>query len=264
MSSIENNLSGRRISKTNEQQIYQLINSKLSPAPGDNAQARKEKDRMRRELEAFMQNRTTVLNNKGRSHGPKRLCYEDLPDLLKISGLSYLDLLKFVSRDPDGAYVEPKWATDTEAVMCSYCDILSPDRQEKVLEMVRRILAPGFQSDEFESMSPLVRLTKAHYLRNNYIGEMKRQIKDLGVNKIYIRRYQPYSYNAVDLSLISYFALNFDASPHWLLGLDESHTVLAGSGMTEKIMDLFCFLPEDRKQMLCQAVQTAIEKGGLA
>ena len=263
MSSIENNLSGRRISKTNEQQIYQLINSTLSPAPGDNAQARKEKDRMRKELEAFMQNRTTVLNNKGRSHGPKRLCYEDLPDLLKISGLSYLDLLKFVSRDPDGAYVEPKWATDTEAVMCSYCDILSPDRQEKVLEMVRRILAPSFQNKEFERMSPLVRLTKANSLRNNSAAETIRQSMDLGVKKIYIRRYHPTGYNAVNLSLISYFAINFDASLHWLLGLDNTHTVLAASGKTEEIMDLFCFLPEDRKQMLCLAVQTAMQKGGI-
>ena len=264
MSTYENSLADHWIAKKDETEIYKLIDSKTKPAPEDSVQTRKEKECMRREVEIFKQNLKTVVNDKPGSYHIKRLCYEDLPELLKISGFSFLDVLKYFSRDPDGAYVEPKWATDTEAVMCSYCDILSPDRQEKVLEMVRRILAPGFQSDEFESMSPLVRLTKAHYLRNNYIGEMKRQIKDLGVNKIYIRRYQPYSYNAVDLSLISYFALNFDASPHWLLGLDESQTVLAGSGMTEKIMDLFCFLPEDRKQMLCQAVQTAIEKGGLA
>ena len=135
--------------------------------------------------------------------------------------------------------------------------------EEKVLEMVRRILAPSFQSKEFERMSPLVRLTKANSLRNNSAAETIRQSMDLGVKKIYIRRYHPTGYNAVNLSLISYFAINFDASLHWLLGLDNTHTVLAASGKTEEIMDLFCFLPEDRKQMLCLAVQTAMQKGGI-
>ncbi len=41
------------------------------------------------------------------------------------------------------------------------------------------------------------------------------------------------------------------------------HTVLATNGETETIMDLFCFLPEERKIMILQAVQTAIEKGGV-
>jgi hypothetical protein len=59
-------------------------------------------------------------------------------------------------------------------------------------------------------------------------------------------------------------SISFDVSPHWLLGLDESQTVLAANGETETIMDLFCFLPEGRKQMILQAVQTAIEKGGAA
>ena len=262
MSTNEIYLSGHRISKKDTQQIYDLIDSKLSAAPGDNAQTRKEKERMRKEVWVFRQNLTPIQNDKPGPNGPRRLCYEDLPELLRISGLSYLDLLKYVSRDPDGEYVEPRWATDTEAVMCSYCDILSPDRQEKVHEMICRILAPGFQSDEFESMPPILRLTKANYLRNNYIGEMKKQSEDLGVKNIYMRRLNPSSYNTVELNLISYFAVSFDVSLHWLLGLDESQTVLAASGKTEEIMDLFCFLPEDRKKMLCQAVQTAIEKGG--
>ena len=62
--------------------------------------------------------------------------------------------------------------------------------------------------------------------------------------------------------MIPYMSINFDVSPHWLLGLDESRTVLAGNGETEIIMDMFCFLPEERKQMILQAVQTAVEKGG--
>jgi hypothetical protein len=64
--------------------------------------------------------------------------------------------------------------------------------------------------------------------------------------------------------MVSYLSTSFDVSPHWLLGLDEAHTVLATNGETETIMDLFCFLPEERKLMILQAVQTAIEKGGAA
>ena len=183
--------------------------------------------------------------------------------MLEITGLSYLDLLKFVSKDPEGTYVEPSWSSEVETVMCSCCDILSSPQRKAVLSLIGRILPEVFESSEFESMTPILRLSKANSVRTYCAAELRRQTKELGVFDAYRRRYNPYSFNAIELSLIPYVSQNFDVSPHWLLGLDESHTVLAQNGETEFVMDHFCFLPDDRKQMILQAVQTAVAKGAI-
>lgn len=261
MNTKEKTLSYHRLSKEDEALIYELVDSTLKENPKDNTQTRKGKEKHRREFDAFKQKLSA---DRFPSRGQRRLCYENLPELLKSTGLGYLDVLKYLSKDPDGNPVDIKWASETEATMCSYCDLLSPDRQEKVLAMIRRILAPVFENSDFESMTPINRLTQASFLRSYSKVETKKQAKELGVTDIYMKRCLPYSYNLVELNLISYMAFNFDVSPHWLLGLDESHTVLAANGKTEKIMDLFCFLPHERKQMICQAVQIAIERGGAA
>jgi hypothetical protein len=263
MSTKEKETSLHRVSKEDEDLIYNLVDSELSAAPNDNAQTRKDKEHRREEFKAFKL-RMALSNDKPRPEGPKRLCYENLPELLEITGLSYLDILKCVSKKPSGDAVKPQWASEAEAAMCSYCDMLSPDRREKVLALIRRILAPVFENSDFESMTPTLRLFKANAIRSYCIAETKRQTKELGVYDIYRRRFVPYSFNAVELNMVSYLSISFDVSPHWLLGLDETHTVLATNGETETIMDLFCFLPEGRKQMILQAVQTAIEKGGAA
>ena len=258
----EKETSLHRVSKEDEEQIYSLIDHKLGVAPSDSAETRKEKESKREAFDAFKLRMTPFLNDKPSPNGPRRLCYENIPELLEVTGLSYLDLLKCVSKNPEDVPIEPRWASETEAVMCSFCDTLSSDRRKKVQALIRRILAPAFQNNEFESMTPTLRLFKANAIRTYCIAETKRQTKELGVYEIYRRRFVPYSFNAVELNMVSYLSANFDVSPHWLLGLDEMHTVLATNGETETIMDLFCFLPEERKIMILQAVQTAIEKGG--
>lgn len=259
MSTKKKTFSYHYLSKEDEALIYELVDSTLKEAPGDSNQTRKDKENRRREFEAFKKQWST---DRPTEKWMKRLCYESLPELLTISGLSYLDFLKHLSKDPDGNPFDIKWSSETEAKMCSYCDLLSPDHKEKVLAMIRRILPPAFENSDFESMTPMNRLAQASFLRSYCIGETKKQSKELGVIDIYMQRFLPYSYSLMELSLISYMAFHFDVSPHWLLGLDESQTVLAANGNTEKIMDLFCFLPDERKQMICQAVQTAIERGG--
>ena len=263
METKEKELSYHRLSKEDEQVIYNMIDDVLKPHSGDNSQTRKEKERKRGNLEEFKLKITPLLNDKPSAKGPKRLCYEHLPELLDITGLSYLDLLKSVSKDPQGVYIEPKWSREVETAMCSCCDILSSWQRKKVLALIQRILPDVFESSEYESMTPILRLAKANSFRVYCNAEMKRQTDELGVYDIYRRRFTPFSFNAVELNKISYMSINFDVSPHWLLGLDESYTVLALNGETESIMDLFCFLPEDRKQMILQAAQTAVEKGGV-
>ncbi len=262
MDSKEKEISLHRLSKEDEERIYDLIDSRLMVSPSDNAQVCREKENRREALEAFKLRITPKKNNKPRQKRPGRLCYENLPELLNIAGLTYLDVLKGISKNQEGTPIEPQWASEVEATMCSCCDILSSDQRQKVLALIRRILAPAFQNSGFETMTPPQRLFKANALRSYCNREVNRQTKELGVYDIYLKRLLRYNYNTIEMNLISFFSSSFDVSPHWVLGLDESQTVLAAHGESEMIMDLFCLLPEERKQMILQAVQTAIEKGG--
>ena len=263
METKEKELVYHRLSKEDEQIIYRMIDGLLKANSGDSTRMRKEKEEKRKALEAFKLKITPLMNDKPSAYGPRRLCYENLPELLEITGLSYLDLLKAVSKDPEGASVEPRWSSEVETAMCACCDLLSHQQRKEVLALIQRILPAVFESSEYESMIPILRLSKVNSVRAYCAAELKRKNEEYGVLDIYLRRYNRFSFNAVELNLISYMSQSFDVSPHWLLGLDESHTVLALNGETESIMDRFCFLPEERKHMILQAVQTAIEKGGL-
>ena len=52
-----------------------------------------------------------------------------------------------------------------------------------------------------------------------------------------------------------------EAQPQAPLG--ETATVLADTTETERIMDLYCLLPVDRKIMVLNAVETALTVGGV-
>ena len=89
------------------------------------------------------------------------------------------------------------------------------------------------------------------------IVDMRQQVaktKEMGVSEGYYLRFIQFRFNAIGLSLLAYVAAASDISLHWLLGLDESMTLLAKNGRTETIMAYFCLLPDDRKNIVMEAV----------
>lgn len=251
-----------RISKGDEIVIYQMINTRLCPNAGDTKAVRADKAQRRVALEEFILGITPLVRGKPRNKGQRRLCYEDITTLLRKTGISYRELFEHISRDPDGNEVAVGWSTEIETKMCAYCDMLSPGQQEMVFALVCRMLAPQFLSYDMNSMAPITRLAQANALRAYCIGGQRNQMRVLGVERVYMRRCMPYSYNALELHLVPYVAKGCDVSPHWLLGLGETATVLAETAGAERIMDLFCFLPEDRKMIILSSVNAALTSGG--
>ena len=251
-----------RITKADEEKMYDFIWNELRVSANDSAATRKSKEKRKKDFEDFLLEITPLVRDKPRAKGPRRLFYEDIPTIMNLTGITYLDILKILSVDPDGNRIEPKWALDSEAKMCAYCDLMQPQQRAEVLSLIKRVLAPVFDNPTLNEESSIMRLYKANTLRTYCVKEMGRQVVDLGVKDIYHRRYLPYSFNALELNLISFMSISFDVSPHWLLGLNESHTVLAANGDTETIMDLFCFLPNERKDIILRAAETAISEGG--
>lgn len=251
-----------RLSGTDEKSIYELIDQRLEISTKDTAAVRRDKERKQNDYAQFLSEIMGVPKEKLRDRKLKRLCYEHLPELTKITGVTYKDIFREISRNPDGEYEEPRWASEVETNMCSYCDLLSSDNRKQVLSLIRSMLPDVFEDPELDAETPLKKIMKANSVRSYCSVETARQISELGVDKQYRRRNIVYSYNALELNILPYIAVNFDVSLHWLLGLDESVTVLAGNGETESIMKLFCFLPEERKNIVYNAVAFAVNEGG--
>lgn len=251
-----------RLSKSDEDAIYALVEKRIKSQPGDNATERKDKERRQEALEQFRIKITPVYRGSPRAKGPLRLCYEHIPQLLEISGLTYLDIFKAIAKDPNGNPYTPRWATDDETQMCSYCDLLSTEQRIMAKELIRALLPDTFESLDEQHFSPVQKIAKANYMRTYCSNETARQAVELGVVKQYRRRNIPYSYNAIEFSLLPFMAENFDISLHWLLDLDEKHCVFAANGETESLMTLFCFLPDERKILVLKAVETALMTGG--
>lgn len=252
-----------RISKVDEDRIYELVNTRLRINAGDSAAVRKQKEKKKELFDAFLLKITPHRYDKPRAEGPRRLCYEHIDEIVEITGISYLEILKAVSKDPSGNPVEPRWASETEAAMCSCCDLMADEQKEAVLALIQRIIATVYLSKEInEEPSSIQRLCKTASIRNYSLKVMTKQTIDLGVHELYLSRNLPYNHNVIELNLISYMAYSFDVSPHWLLNLDESKTILASSGKTEKIMDVFCFLPNERKEMILKAAEAVITEEG--
>ena len=226
-----------RLSGTDEKSIYELIDQRLEISTKDTAAVRRDKERKQNDYAQFLSEIMGVPKEKLRDRKLKRLCYEHLPELTKITGVTYKDIFREIS-------------------------MLSSDNRKQVLALIRSMLPDVFEDPELDAETPLKKIMKANSVRSYCSVETARQISELGVDKQYRRRNIVYSYNALELNILPYIAVNFDVSLHWLLGLDESVTVLAGNGETESIMKLFCFLPEERKNIVYNAVAFAVNEGG--
>lgn len=251
-----------RISKIDEDAIRNLIERKLQPALRASASARKECELRQNEYTEYMLENSLLSQTKTRTSSKNRLCYEHLPRLVDITGVTYLDILKEISVNAEGDAIQPRWPLEVEGKMCAFCEIMTDAQRLSTLSLIRRIIAPVYANDEVGGDSSILRLYNATTLRTSCTAEMIRQAAQMGVHDVFGRRYVAYNYNALELNMVAYLAICFDVSPHWLMKLDERYPVLASSGEVETIMDLFCFLPNERKEMVVRAAETAVNAGG--
>ena len=251
-----------RISKSDEEIIYSIIIKRLSISPNDTEITKKDKIKRQADFDAYKEKITPRGRKKAGTSDPRRLCYEDLDEIISITDISYLELLQALSRDPKNNCIPVTWPSETEASMCSCCDIMTSTQRKNILALVRRVLSPRFEADDDRKDSPISRLYRENSIRIYSLHAMKKQVTNYEINDIYRRRLLAYNYNAVELSKIIYVCNSFDVSPHWLLALGDSQTILASNGETEMIMELFCFLPDERKEIILEAAELLVTEGG--
>lgn len=260
-----------RLQKEDEDKIYAFVRSKAE------AIDKREKNSARmtalNEFEESLM-KTSGNHQRPKTKGQKRLCFEHVPVLLNIAKASYLELLNEISKDPEGNRIKAGWATEQEARMCALCDMLTDDGRNHVLDTVRELASDEVRKLNLENsdlekyeeiiqikrtvtadeLQPIDKVAVASFLRSFGSNDVSAKTKEMGVLENYYLRFIQFRFNVIGLSLLAHVAMASDISLHWLLGLDESTTLLAKNGRTETIMAYYCLLPDDRKNIVMEAV----------
>ena len=260
-----------RLLKEDEDKIYAFIRAK--------AEAVDKSEKNCAQVTALKEFEESLLKTSGnhprtKEKGQKRLCFEHIPVLLNIAHASYLELLNEISKDPDGNRIKAGWATEQETRMCALCDMLTEDSRNHVLDTIRELASDEVRKlnlenrnlDKYEEiiqikrtvtadeLQPVDKVAVVSFLRSFGSHDVSAKTKEMGVSESYYLRFIQFRFNVIGLSLLAYVAKASDISLHWLLGLDESTTLLAKNGRTETIMAYFCLLPDDRKNIAMEAV----------
>ena len=77
-----------RLSSGDEKSIFDLIEQRLEIVPRDTAVIKREKEKRQRDYEEFLSEIMNIPKEKLRDRKLKRLCYEHLPELTKITGVT--------------------------------------------------------------------------------------------------------------------------------------------------------------------------------
>lgn len=269
----------RRLLSEDEEKIYSFIRAKIKAAD-----EREGTGNHTKALVGFEKslNRTRGDNLRPKTKGKKRLCYEHIPELINIAGISYLELINGISTDPDGNPFEARWATRQEAEMCALCDMLSEDKRDQVLNLVRELASDEVRKLNLENadqentdgiiqrsrvitadeMQPVDKVTVANILRAFDESEIATRMKGMGDANAYTWRFRLFRFNLIRFSRLAHAAVESDISLHWLLGLDESTPLLAKYGRTETVMAYFCLLPVSRKNIVMEAMTHTGGKDG--
>lgn len=260
-----------RLLKEDEDKIYAFIRAKAEAV--DKSEKNCAQVTALKEFEESLL-KTSGNNPRTKEKGQKRLCFEHIPVLLNIAHASYLELLNEISKDPDGNRIKAGWATEQETRMCALCDMLTEDSRNHVLDTIRELASDEVRKlnlenrnlDKYEEiiqikrtvtadeLQPVDKVAVVSFLRSFGSHDVSAKTKEMGVSESYYLRFIQFRFNAIGLSLLAYVAKASDISLHWLLGLDESTTLLAKNGRTETIMAYFCLLPDDRKNIAMEAV----------
>lgn len=185
-----------------------------------------------------------------------------VPEILNALGIGYRELIDITASElsdeltPEAALEQLTskklgWACELDAAMCKVCDSLDDFDRRGLYENMAFSVPEMFWGIFFNPAEDKDKLSAiVDNDRRNGMPIFTELCKDTVMNNLLKKR---------GLSDWGNYSLSFGkyplvvkvtgASPHWLLGLDENHCVLAESGVTELIMDVFCLLDESWKTL---------------
>ena len=224
----------------------------------------------------------------GNNAANRRITWETLEEFLAAIGSNNKEFLEkvsvtkassnpenFTSRNkiwdayfavPIGEQFPVKWASEEQRNMCHLVDRMNEGQQNVLYELCYEMLPnqKAYALKRYNIASPAeMRNFDVLSLTNNHSAACKALAIDLGIAERWIEgtRRNRAQISAIPHEYIPAVSLATGVSPHWLLG--SKGPVLAQRASTERVMDIFCFLPVTYQKTLSSALSLAVQSGNV-
>lgn len=187
------------------------------------------------------------------AHGSyKKPTYETLEKWLDVLEWTYTDFFK------KGCCIDIGWGDYRLEAICNYLDSANSASAMKLyglaVELLPNTIRAQFDiSDDYTNYGR--RITDMIMVKANEDNNALKTFQELGIGRRWEeKKHAVASYKAVPIEYYPAVAQRFGMSLHWMLNLDESTTILARKGSTEKLMDVITMLPDHTISALYRAI----------
>ena len=190
----------------------------------------------------------------------KRICFEQVQDLLDILGLTWSDLLVRISTDAHGNPFDIGECTNGYNEFIEAIDNCGPEARGKVLDLALLISGDTVVNLYRSKLTGLGKLNAAVRIDETAGRKFMSKLEQIGLDtRLYARQYQNYKETAIPLSHIAYISAVFDVPLRWFLGLGDDATVFCENGDSETILSYYMLMPKERQNIFWKSVKKVLE-----
>lgn len=170
--------------------------------------------------------------------GYRKPTYETIGKWLEVLGWSFVDFYKIICG------IDISWGDPRLDFICRYLDSIS-DESVSIIYDIALALLPDTTRQQFEISSHYSnnshRIIDMIMVNGNEDNNAITTFREFGIERKWKGRKL---YKAVPIEYYPVVASRFRLALHWMLGLDETATILAQNGTTEVVMDVITMLPD--------------------
>lgn len=239
-----------RIREREREILEKLIDDHTMPIEADSDETKAEKQRI---AMAYQQYKDEMMDKPyAKAKIYRRLCYEDIGPVLNILGLTWKQYMDLASIDTEDNPYPVKWKSEELKTLCETLDHFTESDREKILNTAKQLAGPSVSKLYTSDMPTPWRILEALRVEHENPRFLAKTFRQLNLqSKVTPRLFaNDYQETAVNFATIPYIANELNLSAHWLLRMPENTPLLAEHAMSEVIMDIYCLLPNERKNIL--------------
>ena len=250
------------MAKDDELRLFAAIDKILEIKASDSKAVKAEKTKRAEAIKLYQKKYTRAKPSKSAPDIPKRLTFDRLEEFMDCAKLGYKDLFEICCGE-DGERARLSWPKPIETEMCKLLDAAGEDRKQAIKALIldalpapiRDVLVLNAQSAE--KLFELASLRERLFDEANILIRGDVQLRSARDNWVSSGAQRERIWKTLAFSKYADVTKAFDVSYHWLCGLGSDVTVLAKTGSTEEIMDAFCMLPDDQKEIIYAGAKLA-------
>lgn len=245
MATMNNAEKNHRISKNEQDTLMQYVSRKIAengPRSNELSEA----------LNRYIISNATAHSKRSRDTATwkvKRLTYASLSGFLRCCGITYKEAIEVIS----GRQIS--WNSKAQEELSSYLETLEDSKLNYLIELTWSMIPNDYK--ELYDLSELrsYRIQKAISYKNPDKDFRRIFREKYGLSNVWkLSQRGDALYNHFEIGVLPILSAEGDVGLHWLMGLDETESILSSNGKVEKIMDNICFLPRDTQYVLYRSI----------